>query len=108
VHPGYLIDDPEGYHPELISDLRVAEGRLDSWLNEGAERFVVDAELRKALLALVDYEDSRKCLILMCNILETPGLVDRLSEVMNSESGKKVDAAQLLGRNSSISGRNKR
>jgi len=22
VHPGYLVDDPEGYHPELQSDIR--------------------------------------------------------------------------------------
>ena len=22
VHPGYLVDDPEGYHPELQSELR--------------------------------------------------------------------------------------
>src|SRR5229473_4577140 len=22
VHPGYLVDDPEGYHTELMSDLR--------------------------------------------------------------------------------------
>ena len=22
VHPGYLVDDPEGYHTELTSDLR--------------------------------------------------------------------------------------
>ena len=31
IHPGYLVDDPEGYHPELISDLRAAEDRLDLW-----------------------------------------------------------------------------
>src|SRR5574340_1062090 len=30
VHPGYLVDDPEGYHPELISALRnVQEDKLD-------------------------------------------------------------------------------
>ncbi len=22
VHPGYLVDDPEGYHPELMSEVR--------------------------------------------------------------------------------------
>ena len=22
VHPGYLVDDPEGYHTELVSDAR--------------------------------------------------------------------------------------
>ena len=23
VHPGYLVDDPEGYHPELQSEVRI-------------------------------------------------------------------------------------
>jgi transcriptional regulator with XRE-family HTH domain len=39
VHPGYLVDDPEGYHTELVSDIRVHEDQLDLWLIEGAERF---------------------------------------------------------------------
>ena len=26
VHPGFLVDDPEGYHTELASDLRTTEG----------------------------------------------------------------------------------
>ena len=29
VHPGFLVDDPEGYHTELTSDLRTLEGKLD-------------------------------------------------------------------------------
>src|ERR1700756_2754938 len=32
VHPGFLVDDPEGYHAELTSDLRTTEGKLDVWL----------------------------------------------------------------------------
>ncbi len=32
VHPGFLVDDPEGYHTELVSDLRTTEGKLDVWL----------------------------------------------------------------------------
>src|SRR6516162_2370722 len=39
VHPGYLVDDPEGYSPELQSELRKVEDRLDLWLVDGAERF---------------------------------------------------------------------
>src|SRR5262249_48191751 len=31
VHPGYLVDDPEGFHTELISDLRTEEQGLDLW-----------------------------------------------------------------------------
>ena len=41
VYPGFLVNDPEGYHTELISDLRVREATLDSWLQTGAERFTV-------------------------------------------------------------------
>src|ERR1700694_626759 len=35
VHPGYLVDDPEGYHSELLSDLRTTEDKLDLWLIAG-------------------------------------------------------------------------
>ncbi len=35
VHPGYLVDDPEGYSPELQSDLRPTEDKLDLWLVAG-------------------------------------------------------------------------
>src|SRR4051812_46549112 len=30
VHPGYLVNDPEGYHTELQSDLRAVEDKLDT------------------------------------------------------------------------------
>src|SRR6266699_1968338 len=39
VHPGYLVDDPEGFQTDLISDIRSAEDQLDLWLIEGSERF---------------------------------------------------------------------
>src|SRR5271170_5135210 len=39
VHPGFLVDDPEGYHTELTSDLRTTEGQLDVWLLQGSEKF---------------------------------------------------------------------
>ena len=32
VHPGYLVDDPEGYSTELISDAGAMEDKLDLWL----------------------------------------------------------------------------
>ena len=38
VHPGYLVDDPEGFSNELISDLGAPEDKLDLWLINGAER----------------------------------------------------------------------
>src|SRR5246127_665143 len=52
VHPGYLVDDPDGYHTELLSPLRVAEDKLDLWLVSGAERFRRDPQLRHALLEI--------------------------------------------------------
>ncbi len=83
VHPGYLVDDPEGYHPELISELRnVQEDKLDLWLVAGAERFRRDPELQSALLTLAQHEQSRECLLLLEGILETPGLAGRFMEVL--------------------------
>src|SRR6202453_3241885 len=85
VHPGYLVDDPEGFHTELMSDVRVGEDQLDLWLIDGAERFSRDPEVSRALLSLAKHEDSRKCLLLMESILDTPGLVDRLHHVLRPE-----------------------
>ena len=105
VHPGYLVDDPKGYRSELISELRAGEGRLDVWLEDGAERFGRDPELGRTLLALARHEDSRKCLLLLRSILETPGLVDRLSEVLGSLPAPKTNTGQLRSNDSSIRGR---
>ena len=82
VHPGYLVDDPEGFETELISDVGALEDKLDLWLISGAERFRRDPELSEALLHLARHADSRKCLGLLDAILETPGLADRLFEVL--------------------------
>lgn len=86
VHPGYLVGDPEGYSPELQSELRHYENKLDLWLISGAERFSRDPELKQALLALVRHERSRECLLLLEAILETPGLVPRLTEVLRPKA----------------------
>src|ERR1700680_3301439 len=64
VHPGYLVDDPEGYHTELISDAASLENRLDLWLVNGAERFRNDPEVSRALVKVARHEDSRQCLVL--------------------------------------------
>jgi transcriptional regulator with XRE-family HTH domain len=82
VHPGYLVDDPEGYHVELQSDARMLDDKLDLWLVSGAERFRRDAELRQALLAIAKHNASRRCLLLLQAVIETPGLVDRLFDVL--------------------------
>ena len=86
VHPGYLVDDPEGFHNELVSDVGASEDKLDLWLVQGAERFSRDAELHHALLAVPRHSDSRMCVVLLGEILENPGLADRLMEVLRGQS----------------------
>ena len=84
VHPGYLVTDPPGYHTELTSTLRAFEGRLDDWLIKGAEQFGGDLPLREAILRLAQHDDSRRCLLLLGTIVETPHLVDRLLDALNT------------------------
>src|SRR3974390_2095677 len=78
VHPGYLVDDPEGFHTELTSELRATEDRLDLWLTAGAQQFARDPPLRPPLREGGKTPDTRKCLVLMGAILEAPELVERL------------------------------
>ena len=94
VHPGYLVDDPEGYHVELQSDARALEDKLDLWLVSGAERFRRDPELRRALLAVSRHSDSRRCLLLLSAVIDTPGLLDRLFDVLHSPS--RAEAVEPL------------
>ena len=82
VHPGYLVDDPEGFQNELISDIGALEDKLDLWLVSGAERFRKDIDLHHALLSIARHSDSRMCLVLLSNILDNPGLAERLLEVL--------------------------
>jgi transcriptional regulator with XRE-family HTH domain len=89
VHPGYLVDDPEGYHTELMSDLGETESRLDLWLVAGSESFRADTELSQALLAVSRHDDSRKCLVLLGAILETPELADRLMNVLRPDLARE-------------------
>lgn len=87
VHPGYLVNDPEGYSTELTTHLPAPEEKLDLWLIDGAERFRRDPEVSQALLKLAQHDDTRKCLILLKEILETPELADRLLEVLRPDQG---------------------
>src|SRR5881296_4484697 len=70
VHPGFLVDDPEGYHTELTSDLRTTEGQLDVWLLQGSERFAADREVSDVLIKCAREKDTRRCLLLLGTILE--------------------------------------
>lgn len=89
VHPGYLVDDPAGFHTELLSDVSAEEDKLDLWLIQGAERFRNDPAVSRALLDLAKHEDSRRALILIDAILETPQLAERLLHVLRPQAGSK-------------------
>jgi transcriptional regulator with XRE-family HTH domain len=93
VHPGYLVDDPDGYHAELLSDARTQEDKLDLWLVSGAERFRRDPQLRQALLALAKHKDTRDCLLLLEAVMDTPGLVERLLEVLRPGHAQETSYA---------------
>ena len=85
VHPGYLVSDPPGFHTELTSDLALTETRLDRWLVDGATRFAADPTLSAALERLASHADTRRCLVLLGEMISMPGLVDRLSETLVPE-----------------------
>src|SRR3954451_18188324 len=85
VHPGFLVDDPEGYHTELTSDLRTVEGKLDVWLLQGSESFASDPEVSGVLIKAAREKDTRLCFLLLGAILDTPGLADRLLEALRPE-----------------------
>jgi len=85
VEPGFLVNDPEGYHSLLISDLRVSEDQLDAWLAAGADRFGSDPKLAQALQILVQQPDTRAALLLIAEILRAPGLAEQLNEILTPQ-----------------------
>ena len=85
VEPGFLVNDPEGYHSLLISDLRVSEDQLDAWLAAGADRFGSDPKLAQALQILVQQPDTRAALLLIAEILRAPGLAEQLNEILRPQ-----------------------
>jgi transcriptional regulator with XRE-family HTH domain len=93
VHPGYLVDDPEGFQTELITDLSDQEDKLDLWLIQGVERFRRDPPLAEALLKVARHEDTRKCILLLAEVLDAPGLLTRLWDVLKPKEGMRDELA---------------
>jgi transcriptional regulator with XRE-family HTH domain len=86
VFPGFLVDDPAGFSRELQSVLRIEDATVDSWLYAASEQFRCDPELARALLTIAEIRDSRGALLLLAEILRTPGLDQRLAEVLQPGS----------------------
>src|SRR5499425_140585 len=97
VHPGFLVDDPDGYHTELTSDLRTTEGKLDVWLLQGSERFVSDRAVSDVLIKCARHKDTRRCFLLLGAILDTPGLAERLLEALRPEIAAHKTAKPASG-----------
>ena len=91
VHPGFLVDDPVGYHTELVSDLRTTEGKLDVWLLQGSERFASDSQVSEVMIKAARDKDTRQCFILLGAILDTPGLADRLLEALKPQAARDAN-----------------
>lgn len=96
VHPGYLVDDPENFHTELTSDVRTLEDKLDLWLIGGAERFRNDPEVSDALVKLAMLPDTRRMMALTAAIIDTPGLAERLLQVLRPEMTKQSLAKPVI------------
>lgn len=90
VHPGYLVDDPEGFQTELLTDLRDEEDQLDLWLIQGAEKFRHDGVLAAALLKIARDGETRKCVLLLATMLDTPGLMERLAQVLGLKESEAL------------------
>jgi hypothetical protein len=82
VHPGYLVSDPPGFQTELSPAVGGTESALDRWLYEGVVRHSQDAQLSNAIEAIAAHADSRRCLLLLGEIIAIPGLAERLSETL--------------------------
>ena len=51
----------------------------------GAGQFTADPQLQRALMTIAETPDSRRPLLLLAEILRTPGLFERLAEVLRPE-----------------------
>jgi transcriptional regulator with XRE-family HTH domain len=85
IHPGYLVSDPPGFRTELSPEVAAIETSLDRWLSDGAARFDRDPALASALERIGAHADSRRCLVLLGEMLSMPGLVDRLAQTLLPE-----------------------
>jgi transcriptional regulator with XRE-family HTH domain len=72
VHPGYLVDDPDGYEEGLALLTEMAPAvDLPEWLALRAEELRDDPELYDAFLRLASATDPRAVLLALRDSLET-------------------------------------
>ena len=84
VHPGYLVDDPEGFSNELVSDLGAVEDKLDLWLISGAGAFLPRCRSASRAVDRGQTQGLANVPDPVGNDLENPGLAERLIEVLKA------------------------
>src|SRR5437667_11945764 len=62
VHPGYLVDDPDGFEEGLETQIEAAASDLGEWLALRAEEQRGDPELYEALLRVASCPQPRSAL----------------------------------------------
>ena len=78
ISQSYLSQIESGARPHLTNSTRMLLARFF----KVHERFRRDLDLHQALLSIARHSDSRMCLVLLSNILDNPGLAERLLEVL--------------------------
>ena len=91
ISQSYLSQIESGARPHLTNATRMLLARFFKvHLIDGAERLRRDPEVCQALLTLARHDDSRRCVLLLEAILDTPGLADRLFQVLRPEPAATV------------------
>ena len=85
IHPGYLVDDPEDYHPHLATPVPRFADSFVNWLRVGADRFRHDALVSDTLERLAKFPERRQAMLLLHELLAMPALMDRLLHTMEAK-----------------------
>jgi len=94
VHPGYLVDDPPGYHTEILSAPLLEPDSLRSWLVNRAEEQRSDPLVYRVLLRLSELHDPRRFLAMLDDLLDVPS--ERLEQVVRvARDGPVQDGSEV-------------
>ena len=98
VHPGYLVSDPPGYPDRAHVRRRVGRNRARSLAAATARRG--SRTIRRSAPRSIGsraHAESRRCLVLLGEMISMPGLVDRLSRDARSGGADMNWPAIFLG-----------
>ena len=88
VHPGYLVDDPPGFHTEITTPALLELDPLRSWLAARADEQRRDPLVAGVLARLADTDDPRWYLALLDRLLDQPR--SRLEQMFAGSASKSA------------------